>query len=160
MPSGIAVHLDPWELALAAKVGVARTAYAMANGLHDAHGLRGGVTGWAIGVAGAVAELTVAKAVDRYWDGYVGPTEPHRPDVGPLEVRYTPVPGGHLMVYRHESGPFVLVTGDPPALTIHGYINAADAKRAEWWTVNRGPGSGCYWVPQDALRPIEELSRA
>ena len=155
------VHLEPWELALGAKVGVARAAYAQANGLQNARGLAAarGAQVWALDVVGAMAEVAVAKRLDRYWEAYVGPPTPHRPDVGLVEVRWAGPPTGHLIVPPLGDGPYVLVTGDAPDLTIHGWLDAAEARRGDWYAEGRGPGSGAYWVPQSALRPIGELVR-
>lgn len=51
---------------------------------------------------------------------------------------------------------FVLVTIDEQRTIIHGWISGYEAMRKEWIR-EFVPGRACYAVPQENLRPLEEL---
>jgi hypothetical protein len=110
---------------------------------------------WNDDIVGALAEIAVAKALDRY------PSRGCQPDwagdIGDYQVRATELPNGCLIVHEddRDTACFILVVGTPPVLTIPGWILGADAKRPEWWRTDvRCPA---FFVPQHALHPITEL---
>jgi hypothetical protein len=51
------------------------------------------------------------------------------------------------------------VTGRPPTFRVHGWIRCADAKVPEYFkrVSERAPS---YFVPQDALQPLDTLGTA
>jgi hypothetical protein len=154
----IAVHLEPWELALAAKVGVARRAYAIAAGMRERDpGFIGRV--WDANIEGAAGEIAFAKATDRYWDAYVGPVSPHRPDVGRYEVRTRSFADGLLTIKpgTADDVPFVLMRGRAPDFELVGWTPAGEGMRAGTRTYLGG--SPAIEVPLAILRPPEELVR-
>lgn len=140
------------EVEVAALTGIRRNIRTIHEGRH-----RGGgqtpADGWTDHIVGAIAELAVAKAFNRYpsrnscdIDG----------DVGHLQVRST-VRGDHMPVqsYDNDDAPFVLVLGQPPHMRIVGWLYGHEAKRKEYWRTDvRKPA---YFVPPSALRCIDEL---
>jgi hypothetical protein len=103
---------------------------------------------------GACGELALALALGKPWAGTVG-TFHDEPDVSGLDVRTTTREDGSLIIGSRDPVDryVVLVTGQPPTLTIRGYLKAADARRAEW--VRDPGGLGPAWfVPQSALHPF------
>lgn len=149
------VRLDPWEVDLAALVGVRRQAAGCRLGLAEAQGYVG--PGWDINVLGAAAELAVAKAYGRYWDGYVGPPRRGTGDVAGWEVRHTLAVDGHLILHpgdRPEAA-YILVTGRPPDLTIRGFAVGSDVMVDAYRNHPLARRPGDWWVPQGALRRVD-----
>lgn len=149
------VSLSWREVRLAALAGVDRHIYALSKELPDRHGLADGVSrGWDLHVIGAIGEWATAKALGLYWSDHL----PGPGDIGKLEVRSTPRPNGPLIVRPRDPDavPFVLVAGSPPVLRVVGWLAGAEAKVERWW---RGDSErpGAYFVPQSALRPLDEL---
>ena len=111
---------------------------------------------WQVHVEGKLGELAVAKAFDLYWGPGTFATR-HDGDVCRLEVRTTPRSGGALICHPEDPDDraFILVTGQAPAYRLAGWIPGGDAKREAWWRTD--VRAAAYFVPQSALRPIEEL---
>jgi hypothetical protein len=109
-------------------------------------------------VTGSVGEIAVAKSIGQFHIGSVNTF--HRvPDcLRNAEVRATRRENGCLIVRDNDADDrqFVLVVGDPPVVRIAGYLRGADAKRAEWLRDPHGHRPA-WFVPQGALRPIDEL---
>ena len=75
----------------------------------------------------AMAELAFAKSMG--WDDWTHAEESVEGMVRGYHVQYSPFPGG-LIVYDEgdDDARYVLVTGDPPEFTIHGWITVGEAK--------------------------------
>jgi hypothetical protein len=104
---------------------------------------------------GACAELAVAKWLGIQWSRSVG-TYHIEADVGEdVDVRCTDRDNGSLILRENDQPyrTFVLVTGNPPNMSLRGYIRGEDGMRPHWW---RDPNSygGAWFVPQDALISI------
>jgi hypothetical protein len=144
---------------MAAQIGVLRQLEAVRKGLPDRHGFDGD-TGWTIHIEGAAGEIAAAKALGLYWGGTVN-TFKTEGDVGNIEVRTRSKPHYDLLVRDNDKNEsvFVLVTGKSPKYNVVGWILGKDAKKTEWYADygNRPPA---YFVPQNCLRPIEELKNA
>jgi len=138
----------------AATIGVARNIEGITKGLKAAHGLQG--SGWTEHIDGAMGEMAFAKAVGFYWDGSVNTFR--LPDVAGVQIRTRSAHNWDLIVRPGDADDekFVLVTGRPPKFRVHGWIMGGDAKQEQWLKsyANRRPA---YFVPQDALEPIETL---
>lgn len=104
---------------------------------------------------GACGELAVCKALNRYWDPRLN-TFHNVADIGDdIEVRSTDRDGGCLIVRENDPPErwYVLVTGEPPSLTVRGYIKGSKARRDEWV---RDPHDhrAAWFVPQSELTPM------
>ena len=75
---------------------------------------------------------------------------------GKLEIRCTEYANGHLPLHKtsKDESPYVLVLLDGLEATIAGWIIARDGKKAEYW---RKGNPDCFFVPQKALLPIDQL---
>jgi hypothetical protein len=107
---------------------------------------------------GAGGELAVAKFLHLY--PILGVNSPTEPDVWPnIEVRSTKYRTGHLKVNdkNPDDRPYVLVTGSLPKYELVGWMWGHKAKRKEWYTDPNNKKDWAYFVPQLALRPIDEL---
>jgi hypothetical protein len=76
----------------------------------------------------AMAELAFAKFMG--WDDWTFEEESVEGMVRGFHVQYSSHPGGALIVYDEgdEDARHVLVTGEPPNFTIHGWTTVREAK--------------------------------
>jgi hypothetical protein len=150
----IEVVLTPAESMMAAAVGALRHAESLHANRRDAHGLRTDADGQSLHILGAAGELAVARVLGRYWGGDVCNFK--RADVGAsVQVRTRSRPDYDLIV-RDDDDPadvFVLVTGTPTRLSVHGWIRGGDARRPEWRQTHGGRPAA-WFVPQSALHPL------
>lgn len=147
------VVLTKSEMFMAALTGVQRQIESVADGRKDKHGYDG-QDGWGIHIEGAMAEIAVAKALNRYWDAGVNTFKAG--DVGNIQVRHTKLAGGRLIVREGDTSEdvFVLVTGTSPAYSVLGWIRGMDAKKEEYWQAPAGR-PGAYFVPQSHLHNLK-----
>lgn len=152
---GRPVCLTGPELTLAAVAGVLRSVAAIERGRRPSHGMRESDARWEADITGALAEWAFAKFLD------VFPGCVLRPDDGDtrigVEVRGTQYPRGHLLIHEgdRDEAPYVLVTGRPPRFMVRGWVYGREGKHESFWrTVGTRAG---YWVPIEALRPIDTL---
>jgi len=150
----VRVCVTACEVRYAALVGIARDGDAKVHGRKPR---------WPVGtlvahIVGALGELVVSKALGIYWRPVIDRRDTAYGDVAGYEVKATQYPDGYLRLRADAKPdrPYVLVTGEPPALEIRGWIYARDGMRAEWWDERDGE----YHVPQSALadwetRPFE-----
>ncbi len=143
------------EMHLAAHNGTLRVIESIKKGLKDRHGFEG--PGWDINVEGAAGEIAAAKAIGTYWGGTVN-TFKTMGDVGDLEVRTRSKSYYELIVREGDNSNaiFILVTGQAPVFNVVGWIKASDAKQPKWRKTHGGRPPA-YFVPHDALNPIESL---
>jgi hypothetical protein len=108
-------------------------------------------------IVGAIGELVVAKSLGIYWSPSVGARDSDVGDVAGYQVRATTIAGASLVIRDNDRDerPYVLVIGEPPRLTIAGWIYPPSARRVEW---RRSPNGGppAYFVPAGSLRPWDE----
>lgn len=158
------VSLSPTEIAQAMEVASRRNQMQRAAGRPDGKVIEDSLD---IDVQGACAELAVAKALGLPWDGkffddaewLVWRTSGH--DVSGLEVRSTRYRSGRLILHRDDSDdlPFVLVRACDNALfEIVGWYWGRDGKKEQWWE-DVGRNRPCFYVPNDLLRPMNDLIR-
>lgn len=106
-------------------------------------------------ILGASGERAWCKWRGTYWDGSVD-TFHRTPDThGNVEIRTTQRDDGSLIL-RDNDDPtrwYVLVTGQPPTLTVRGYIKGTNGRRPEY---ERNPNGHrlAWFVPQTALTPF------
>jgi hypothetical protein len=154
--NGGCINLTDQEREAATAVGSRRHAEAVKKRLPDRHGFRG--DSLQIHVEGACGELAAAKALGLPWDGPVN-TFKRGGDVGDLQVRTRSNHAWDLIVRPddRDGDVFVLVTGLTPRFRVHGWIRGVDAKK-DAWRKTYGGRPPAYFVPQRALRPLEELA--
>lgn len=103
-------------------------------------------------VTGALAEMAYCKAAGIYWPASV--CNYKGPDAGQhTQIRSTHHQGGHLFVYEDDklADCFVLVTGTPPALTVHGWITGEQARQVGKHEQPEGHKRARWKVRQDQL---------
>lgn len=152
----MSVELSWSETRLAALAGVDRHLRALHLGRKPRYGQVSAERCWQDNIDGTLGEWVVAKALDRFWPGGA-PELDTEGDIGDLQVRATARRDGCLIIHRGDldDAPFVLVVGTPPTFDLPGWIKGRDGKRKEWWRKDvRNPA---YFVPQSALRPLDEL---
>lgn len=110
---------------------------------------------------GALAEMAVAKALGRAWDGKFFEIDDWYKwrevgnDVSGLEIRSTKHRNGRLIIHPKDKdyAPFILVIANKDDFELKGWVYGFEGKREEWWQ-DVGYGRPCYYVPQDILRDI------
>lgn len=147
----VRVCLEPYEVDLAAHVGIRRQIEALKANRPDKHGYQG--DGWSIHIHGAGGEMAFAKAAGLYWDGSVNTFK--APDLpGRIQVRTRSGVGGRedLIVRAGDNDDdiFVLVVGMLPEFKVAGWITGFRAKSKDWVQTYGGRPSA-YFVPRSAL---------
>jgi hypothetical protein len=114
---------------------------------------------WTNNIEGTLAEMAVAKALGLPFT----PKRPQHqdPDLGSdIQVRWTPKSANSLIV--RQSDPrghrFILVTGKAPSLTLRGWMVGAEATQPQYWRELDNGRPPAWFVPQSALRPMEDWS--
>lgn len=120
-----------------------------------------------IGVLGEIAVAKAFNCLEEYVEDCIENTGWTLKDVGSVQVRTTPVKNGRLIVRpgdgRGKDGeklkePFILVIQlSPTDYELAGWMIGENAMQDKWIydPYNRGKA---YFVPQDQLKPMEELS--
>ena len=103
-------------------------------------------------IVGACGEIALCKHMKMFWSPSVN-TFHAIPDVGSnIEVRATDQENGSLIVRDNDADDrwYILVTGEPPTMTIRGRIKGSAAKQTQFL---RDPHSlrPAWFVPQNAL---------
>jgi len=151
----ISVTLTPLELDLAMHVACQRNRDGIqANADNAKHGNDAGSL--ELHLRGALGELALAKATNRYWSG-AGVGYHDEEDVGHVQVRVTQHLDGCLIVRPgdgHADQPWVLVTGSYPDYTVVGWIIGRDARQGRFLRDPNGRPPA-YFVPQSELVPLE-----
>jgi hypothetical protein len=150
------VSLTWYEMLHGAHVGALRLVQVIEEHRQPTHGQQG--YNWHNAIEGTMAELAVAKGLNLYWAGIVGDFK--APDVGPLQVRYTDRPTGHLLLHKSDKDEdfCVFVIGSFGKYRLVGWCKIGTVKRDEFWRDPTG-SRPCYFVPQSALNPMEELTK-
>lgn len=152
------VVLTPAEYLMAANVGCLRHSESLQFKRKPNHGLDEDADLLGIHVLGAAGELAVARVLGRYWAGDVASFK--RADLGhSVQVRTRSRPDYDLII-RHDDNPedvYVLVTGTPTRLRVHGWIRGAEGRKDEWLKTH-GDRPAAWFVPQSALRPLKKGS--
>jgi hypothetical protein len=168
MIQGIEVPLDECELEVAVRVGSWRRIRALRDRLGAGHGERQpGGNIWDRNITGAIAELAVAKQLDRYWGGFSSDFG-RAGDVAGLEIRATTHPDGHLVVYMADpvERPIVLVVVTPAGgrwaatARIAGYLPPFTGREPRFLPPPgklRPNSPQQWWIPQAQLRPFDTL---
>lgn len=147
------------EVAIAARVGEARTIRNRAKGNGHRHGKAPGAD-WTGDIEAACAETAAAKGIGVYLPVAVSPAEDRHGDLGyGLHVRHSERDDARLILHPDDQdvGLFTLVVGSAPVYRLAGFIEAVDGKREQWWSDPTGNDRPAFFVPQEALHPIGGL---
>lgn len=112
--------------------------------------------GWTEHIEGACGEIAVAKALGVYWSAHVNNFSGD--DLPGIQIRTRRRQDWDLIVRPQDddNARWVLVTGECPIYVVRGWIRGMDAKRNEWLS-NHAGRPPAFFVPQSALRPMDEL---
>ena len=150
-------EMDWMEIFSAAMVGVMRQIKHRSRG--DKHKWNAPLAGgWDRDIESACAEKFAAKQLGLHWfDGTDGKT-----DVGPHQVRHTPLPDGRLMLHPEDKDDeaFILVIGRVPAFDLIGWCFGHEGKRQDYWEDPTHDDRAAFFVPRKVLHRMDELSRA
>lgn len=112
-------------------------------------------------IVGVCGEVAVAKAAGLYWSPTVN-TFHGKPDIEPnLEVRTTENPAradSDCLIVRDndpDERVYIMVTGEPPVMTIRGWIRGSDAKK-DCYLRNPGGHRRAWFVPQEDLKTFKK----
>ena len=144
----ILIELTPAEIQMAALVGTQRTVQCIQNGSKHRYGAKD-TDAWQMSIEGAMGECALAKHLGIFWSkGTPGAT-----DVGPHDVRQTPLAHGKLIVHPTDDNDrrFYLVTGLMGKYAIHGYMYGRQAKQQKYWSDPQKTNRPAYFVPQTDL---------
>lgn len=123
---------------------------------HDTASQRNLRERWADAIHGMMCEAAWAKWRNVY---HAASTQVEKAtDPGGVGVRGTIWPNGCLIINANETErpyPFVLVVGHWPRFELVGWLTGPEAAQDHWWRADKDPPS--YWVPQRALRAMEDL---
>lgn len=148
------------EVAIAARIGEARTIRNRAKGnAGTMHGKASG-TDWSGDIEAACAELAAAKGIGVYMPIATSAAEDRTGDLGyGLHVRHSERADARLILHPDDpdEGLFILVIGASPSFELPGFVEAADGKREQWWSDPTGKDRPAFFVPQTALHPIGGL---
>lgn len=147
------VALTDYEFADCVGVGLRRLLSSNTKGLNHASTYeRGHLKRLEEETLGACGERAFCKALGIYWDGSVD-TFHTKADAGVrYEIRSTTRDDGRLII-RDNDDPdriYVLVTGQPPRMTVRGWILGSWARQPSWRTDPYGYRPA-WFVPQNAL---------
>lgn len=144
---------------LGAFAGVGREINALKNRRPSAHG-NSERKAWSQHIDGALAEMAVAKLLDRYWcNPIVDRSLRELSDVSTdVQVRSTANPVGSLILHPHDldDARFYLVITSPtpsPRFLIVGWIAARDGKQQRFWRTDRP--NPAYFIPQEVLHDAD-----
>lgn len=150
------VTLEWFEVLMAAHAGCLRNVQSLQKGRQNANGLSADLN-WQVNIEGAIGELALAKYLNIFYSGkgiFRGD------DVPGLQVR-TAAGDSHRLILHPgdlDADIFVLVVGQPPTYRVAGWCLGAEGKRPEFWS-EPVKGRPAFFVPQEALCPIELLPR-
>lgn len=162
----ISITLNPDDMAIALHVAADRLVQSWRAGRRDAvwdkdDALSELTPHW----VGACGEIALAKVLWIYPSLRVNQFSGMESDLRlpsglQIEVRARTQPTYELKVLDKDDDDraYVLVRGKAPLLTVVGWAWGRDCKREEWRQTHGGHKSA-FFVPDDQLRPIEELTR-
>lgn len=141
---------------LAAAGGIYLRLNSLMGGMKDTHP-NAAEDGWTYQIEGFAGEIAFCAALEIFCPFRVGAMS--LPDVGIVEVRTMREHHFDLKVKlgANDETPHALVTGRIPQFRVHGWVYGREAKRKEWVRDFQDRGQPAYYVPQRALRPLEEL---
>jgi hypothetical protein len=152
----VSVSLTQEELYTCSIIGARRQIESLMDGREDQHGFDG-YNGWTVHIEGVCGELAVAKYLNIHYGFHVNTFKTGR-DVGICEVRTRSEHHYDLLVRPNDADerPFVHLTGRAPQYVLRGWLWGHEAKQKKF-AKNYGGRPSAFFVPQEHLRPMEEL---
>lgn len=154
------VTLDPWQYKACMDLAATRMATSNQAGWdHASTYERGYLLRTTQEVMGACGEMAAALALNVFWSPSVNTFHGTSDLPGNIEVRST-TERGYSLIVRDNDPPnriYVLVVGEPPTLTVVGWMTGTDARQDRFL---RDPHSHrpAWFVPQSELTPINVLA--
>jgi len=149
--------LDPAEFFLAGVVGVMRRCMNIRGG--ETVRRRSEIGMWDKDIIGAIGEMFACQKTGLRW---LSVLQKGGMDTLPLEVRTTDYHYGSLILHPEDPDDrmFVLVTADTEfySYCLRGGILGADGKHKRFWKDKANSGRPAYYVPQDALMPMDDVA--
>lgn len=158
---GDCVVLTPAELRICRWVGRQRRSSAQRHGRVPADGPTKYVApaDASLDIRGVECEFAASIVLNMSWRPTIGQID--QPDIGDgVDVRSTELANGRLIVKPKDAErPFVLVVKmSADTFRVPGWLMASEAKAR--FPLLTGHGDAAHFVPQERLRPIDELRRA
>ena len=150
------VTLTPWEYKACMDVAAARMATSNEAGWnHGSTYKRTYLQRTQEEIVGVCGEMAVARVLDCYWSPSVNTFHKETDLPRSMEVRSTAHLTGRLIVRENDPTDriYVLVIGEPPTMTVVGWMLGADARKDQWIENPHGHRQA-WFVPQDQLIPI------
>jgi hypothetical protein len=149
------------EVAIAARIGEARTIRNRAKGREHRHNHpQPGAADWTTDIEAACAEVAAAKGLGVYMPIATTPDEDRLGDLGyGIHVRHSERDDARLILHPddQDDGYYVLVTGLAPTYCLPGFIRGDEGKVERYWCDPTGKKRPAFFVPQNELHPIEGL---
>jgi len=158
----VEVTITPWQYKACVDCAAARMATSNEAGWNHASTYR---RTWlertAEEITGICGEMAAATALNVFWWPSVNTFHATSDLPGGVEVRSTTKTQGRVSLIIRDNDPddrvYVLVTGEPPTMTVVGWIIGADAKRDEYLSDPRDMRPA-WFVPRRDLNPIPVLA--
>ncbi len=77
-----------------------------------------------------------------------------------FEVRSTTWPNGNLITYDHDKPAcyiLAIVDLDESSVDLKGWLHSIECQQKKYWRDKFQVRKASYWVPQNDLRPLEQL---
>ena len=150
------ISLAPFEILIAANVGIMRHTQNLKRRKSNAHGSTSG-NDWQYHVEGALGEYAVARALGLFWNGSIGDLAAS--DVGKYQVRTRSRDYYDLIIHPSDDDGdrFILVTGQNGEYELRGWILGQEGKMRGFWKDPASNGRHAYFVPQTMLNDMESL---
>lgn len=152
------VTLTRGELLEASRVGAERQVEAIVNGRKPRYPFRNAGEGFACHIVGAIGEVAVAKATNRFWSPLHD--DPRRTeDLKRIEVRSSVRTDSPLRAYAKDTAPYyaLAIVETLPEVVLVGWTTRRSAL-VEDYAAPDNPGA--FLVPQGDLIPFDQPSIA
>jgi hypothetical protein len=152
------IKLSPEECHLAAIVASTRMTSSSIKGHKDILYEKSWLDGFMIHLYGCFGEIAASKALEIPWPAWVDRFKATA-DLGTnIEVRHR-IKDEHDLIIRKDDDPsrfYVLTTGNPDSITVHGYVVGKHGKDKRF-LANHGGKMESFFVQKEFLKPIEIL---
>lgn len=126
----------------------------------NAHGLGDPWKGRDEHALGAAGEYATSLALGLAWRAVVDDPWSLPGDVGRLQVRTRGPHGACLLLHRRDDAAAIFVAVaqvDPLTYDVLGWVHGADGMVPAFWGDPHRTGRPAFWVPADALQPLDTL---